>query len=46
MTYLAMMRNIILGIGWPVLIVGSIYIFVMGRGGIQISKRVFGGETD
>jgi hypothetical protein len=27
---LSMMRNIILGIGWPILIIGSIYIFVKG----------------
>jgi len=32
MTYLAMTRSIILGIGWPVLVAGSIYIFVKGRG--------------
>lgn len=28
---LTMIRNIILGIGWPVLIAGSIYIFLRGR---------------
>ncbi len=27
---LAMIRNLILGIGWPILIAGSIYIFVEG----------------
>jgi len=27
---LSMIRNIILGIGWPVLIAGSVYIFVEG----------------
>lgn len=31
MNYFNMIRDIILGIGWPVLIAGSIYIFVMGR---------------
>lgn len=38
MSYLAMMRNIILGIGWPVLIAGSIYIYVMGRGVYKLVK--------
>lgn len=38
MTYLAMIRNIILGIGWPVLIAGSIYIFVRGRGVYKLVK--------
>jgi len=29
--FLAMLRNFILGVGWPVLIAGSIYIFLKGR---------------
>ena len=33
-----MIRNLILGIGWPVLIVGSIYIFVRGRGVYKLVK--------
>lgn len=28
---LTMTRNLILGIGWPVLIAGSIYLFIKGR---------------
>lgn len=28
---LAFLRNIILGVGWPVLIAGSIYLFIKGR---------------
>jgi len=32
MNYLTMIRDIILGVGWPILIAGSIYIFVKGRG--------------
>lgn len=35
---LAMIRNIILGVGWPVLIGGSIYIFVEGRRVYQLVK--------
>ena len=31
MNGLIMVRNIILGIGWPVLIGGSIYLFLKGR---------------
>ena len=38
MIYLAMIRNIVLGIGWPVLIVGSIYIFVKGSGVYKLVK--------
>ncbi len=38
MNYLAMIRNIILGAGWPVLIAGSIYLFVKGRGVYKLVK--------
>jgi hypothetical protein len=38
MTYLAMIRDIILGIGWPVLIAGSIFIFIRGRGVYKMVK--------
>ncbi|MFH1452556.1 MAG: hypothetical protein ABIH00_01085 [Armatimonadota bacterium] len=38
MSYLTMVRDIILGIGWPVLIAGSIYIFVRGRGVYKLVK--------
>jgi hypothetical protein len=38
MSYLAMVRDIILAIGWPVLIGGSIYIFVRGSGVYKMVK--------
>jgi hypothetical protein len=38
MTYLAMIRDIILIIGWPVLIGGSIYIFARGMGVYKLVK--------
>lgn len=33
-----MIRGLILGIGWPVLIAGSIYLFVKGRGVYKLVK--------
>jgi len=33
-----MIRAIILGVGWPVLITGSIYLFVKGRGVYKLVK--------
>jgi|GEM_PF-865233 len=38
MISLSMIRNIILTVGWPVLIAGSIYIFVKGRGVYNLVK--------
>jgi len=35
---LIIMRNLILGIGWPILIIGSIYIFIKGRKVYQLVK--------
>ncbi|MFA6391728.1 MAG: hypothetical protein WCW66_03165 [Patescibacteria group bacterium] len=35
---LELMRNVILFIGWPILIGGSIYIFVKGRSVYQLVK--------
>jgi hypothetical protein len=35
---LEMLRNLVLGIGWPILIAGSIYIFVKGRQVYQMVK--------
>jgi hypothetical protein len=37
--YLSIMRNIILMIGWPILVGGSIYLFVRGR---EVYKLVKG----
>lgn len=38
MTYLDMIRDFILGVGWPVLIAGSIYLFVKGRSVYKLVK--------
>lgn len=38
MTYLATTRDVILIIGWPILVAGSIYIFVKGRGVYKMVK--------
>ncbi|MCX6720170.1 MAG: hypothetical protein NTV36_03645 [Candidatus Staskawiczbacteria bacterium] len=38
MSYLAMVRDIILGVGWPVLVGGSIYIFIRGSGVYKMVK--------
>ena len=38
MNYLNMIRDIILGVGWPVLIGGSIYLFVKGRAVYKLVK--------
>jgi hypothetical protein len=38
MNYLSMVRDLILLIGWPVLIAGSIYIFVRGMGVYRLVK--------
>lgn len=38
MYFLSMFRNLILAIGWPILIAGSIYIFVKGRGVYSLVK--------
>lgn len=44
MDYLIMMRNLILGIGWPVLIIGSIFLFVKGRGVYNMVKTAIIGK--
>ena len=38
MNYLTMIRTLILAIGWPVLIAGSIYIYVKGMGVYKLVK--------
>jgi len=38
MSYFDMIKTLILGVGWPVLITGSIYIFIKGRGVYQLVK--------
>jgi len=38
MIYLSMIRDLILGIGWPVLIIGSIYLFAKGRSVYRLVK--------
>ncbi len=38
MNYLSMIRNIILGVGWPVLIAGSIYLFIKGKSVYKMVK--------
>lgn len=38
MDYLPMIRDLILGIGWPVLVIGSVYLFVKGRGVYRLVK--------
>lgn len=38
MNYLDMIRNLILFVGWPILITGSIYIFLKGKGVYQLVK--------
>ncbi|MCX6721264.1 MAG: hypothetical protein NT026_01535 [Candidatus Staskawiczbacteria bacterium] len=38
MNYLPMIRDAILGVGWPVLIAGSIYLFAKGNGVYKLVK--------
>jgi len=42
--YLIMIRNLILGIGWPVLIGGSIFLFIKGRGVYSMVKTALIGK--
>lgn len=39
-----MVRNLILGIGWPVLIIGSIFLFVKGRSVYSMVKTALIGK--
>jgi len=44
MDFLIMMRNLILGIGWPVLIGGSIYLFLKGQSVYSMVKDALIGK--
>jgi hypothetical protein len=44
MAYLIMIRNLILGIGWPVLITGSIILFIKGRSVYSMVKTALVGK--
>ena len=44
MDYLIMIRNLILGVGWPVLIGGSIFLFIKGRNVYNMVKTALIGK--
>jgi len=44
MEYLIMVRSLILGIGWPVLVGGSIFLFIKGRSVYNMVKTALIGK--
>ncbi|MFH1187943.1 MAG: hypothetical protein V1688_03740 [bacterium] len=45
MNILTMARNIILGVGWPILILGSLYLFIKGRHTYKLVKGSLVGKV-